>query len=634
MKTHAETKTRAVASGKGMPVPNALACQRQLRKALLRAGVQPRLEVGAADDALEREADAAAQHALHAPEPTTEPPAQAPKEETTPAAPKTLSEIAALTNVVPPSSARREESNIRHQEGKFPPYLTEELLDKNVPAEVHAFVKSFIEAAYKKEIDACTQKIALLRQLDASLKRLGGAIQITSFTNEIGVLTGQENRLIDERDKKIRDGLKIFDDAYASALRSSEPEDAKAAMKAAGQTYNEWVFYGGSSGEKIQGKTALYVSGIYHNPYVPQDLLDKGDKDEVRSFIRSFNEKAFREKLNDLKSEMEEGRKQLEQLKKQPGKAAEARALELKLEKQEEEKKKLEAHMREGLKKFDEDYVSFHSILNRLRFPENMKEQVVVLLAGQRYNAWAREDAGLQAAGILNADGTLVHDADEIDINDIQQSGLGNCAFLASTVALAHTRPELIKKMIRDNQDGTYTVTFHRKVTDASGTEKTEPVEVTVDLTLPSSDLKSDPSGDEKDGAKEVWTLVLEKAYAKYKGSYGVVDEGEFPSETLYDLTGIKSPGVRTSSVSEADFRRHLAAKRPMVVQTAHGNEENLKPFKLVQPHAYAVMDLKTDDKGQHFLILHNPWGFSHPKPIPLSRVSKLVPYFYVCELP
>ena len=70
MKTHAEAKTNVPARhAHTMPMPNALAHQAQLRGALLRAGVQPRLEIGAVNDPLEREADATAERVLRMPEP-------------------------------------------------------------------------------------------------------------------------------------------------------------------------------------------------------------------------------------------------------------------------------------------------------------------------------------------------------------------------------------------------------------------------------------------------------------------------------------------------------------------------------------------------------------------------------------
>ena len=69
MKTHAEPKTTAPSRVQSAPVPNALAHKAQLRNALLRAGVQPRLEIGAVNDPLEREADAVAGRILRMTEP-------------------------------------------------------------------------------------------------------------------------------------------------------------------------------------------------------------------------------------------------------------------------------------------------------------------------------------------------------------------------------------------------------------------------------------------------------------------------------------------------------------------------------------------------------------------------------------
>jgi len=76
MKSHTEPKTRAPSSrATATPVPNALAHQAQLRSSLLRAGVQPRLEIGAVNDPLERKADAAAERVIRMPAPLLTSPA-------------------------------------------------------------------------------------------------------------------------------------------------------------------------------------------------------------------------------------------------------------------------------------------------------------------------------------------------------------------------------------------------------------------------------------------------------------------------------------------------------------------------------------------------------------------------------
>ncbi|MCL2626236.1 MAG: hypothetical protein FWD46_05420 [Cystobacterineae bacterium] len=69
MKTHAETKPSTPSRSHAIAVPNALAHQEQLRSALRRAGVQPRLEIGANNDPLEHEADVLAERVMRMPEP-------------------------------------------------------------------------------------------------------------------------------------------------------------------------------------------------------------------------------------------------------------------------------------------------------------------------------------------------------------------------------------------------------------------------------------------------------------------------------------------------------------------------------------------------------------------------------------
>ena len=76
MKAHAEAKAaQSPSRAQTAPVGDALAQKEQLRDALISAGIQPRLKIGAADDPLEREADAVAQRVMSAPEPSLPSPA-------------------------------------------------------------------------------------------------------------------------------------------------------------------------------------------------------------------------------------------------------------------------------------------------------------------------------------------------------------------------------------------------------------------------------------------------------------------------------------------------------------------------------------------------------------------------------
>ncbi|MCL2161232.1 MAG: DUF4157 domain-containing protein [Betaproteobacteria bacterium] len=71
MKTHAKLPLCLPFHAHSTPTPNVLSHQAQHRDALLRAGIQPRLKIGAVNDPLEREADATAKRVTHMPEPTT-----------------------------------------------------------------------------------------------------------------------------------------------------------------------------------------------------------------------------------------------------------------------------------------------------------------------------------------------------------------------------------------------------------------------------------------------------------------------------------------------------------------------------------------------------------------------------------
>src|SRR5256885_11730411 len=51
-----------------------------------------------------------------------------------------------------------------------------------------------------------------------------------------------------------------------------------------------------------------------------------------------------------------------------------------------------------------------------------------------------------------------------VSASDVGQGNLGDCFFLSSLAAVAGTRPELLKRAIRENRDGTFTVTL-RQVT-------------------------------------------------------------------------------------------------------------------------------------------------------------------------
>ena len=125
----------------------------------------------------------------------------------------------------------------------------------------------------------------------------------------------------------------------------------------------------------------------------------------------------------------------------------------------------------------------------------------------------------------------------DVGPNDIKQGKCGDCYFLSSLSALAEY-PERIEKIFLTkeiNEAGCYAVSLF-----VNGERRT----VVVDDYFPYDSHKetwafSRPSEDKVSGTnvKEIWVLILEKAWAKVFGSYQRIEAGT-AGEAFYPLTG------------------------------------------------------------------------------------------------
>lgn len=203
------------------------------------------------------------------------------------------------------------------------------------------------------------------------------------------------------------------------------------------------------------------------------------------------------------------------------------------------------------------------------------------------------------------------HPADPVrDIHpaQIKQGRIGDCYFLSSLAALAQQHPEAIQKMIAQNDDGTYTVTFPG--------DPTHPVTV------------SRPSGAElKDYGhygSGTWVSVIEKAHRKYTNKWAPevgkegswqAEAGDDPQKAIKLLTGKDSSTDLTSAMAaltlERIIKEDLKAKKLMVASTGEKEgvpDSAVPPTKIVSGHAYTVMGFDSD---HHRVILRNPWGYN-----------------------
>lgn len=127
--------------------------------------------------------------------------------------------------------------------------------------------------------------------------------------------------------------------------------------------------------------------------------------------------------------------------------------------------------------------------------------------------------------------------AEGVSANDIRQGALGDCYLLSAMSIIAHTRPDLIKKIFHPDSrvyrnEGLYSIMLYQG--------KIPHVISVDDKFLVSSSSKTHAfvrlCTDKKSNEREIWPLLVEKAYAKFHGSYGNIEGGHVHT-ALEELT-------------------------------------------------------------------------------------------------
>lgn len=119
---------------------------------------------------------------------------------------------------------------------------------------------------------------------------------------------------------------------------------------------------------------------------------------------------------------------------------------------------------------------------------------------------------------------------------------IGICYFLAVLSALAEF-PERVKKIFynsESNKYGVYSVKFYIRGV---------PTEIVIDDFIPCYDDKLEPFFAKPNG-KELWVMLLEKAWCKLFGDYTVV-EFEVVDYAMEDILGTPSFGFWASMLEE-----------------------------------------------------------------------------------
>jgi hypothetical protein len=229
---------------------------------------------------------------------------------------------------------------------------------------------------------------------------------------------------------------------------------------------------------------------------------------------------------------------------------------------------------------------------------------------------------GVPLAGPSTAFAKGTGDAHDVDINDIKQGNIGDCFLLASMGAMAHQNPDSVKSLVSENRDKdgnltSYTVTLKKKV---KGTYIDVPI--TVDPSkFPKDGKHAQMTGDTDGGGRnEIWPLLIEKAYAQMRGGYDKIGGGGWPADAMATLTGVDSEKKKPGKHSYDALEQDLAAGKGVAFSTRDksmwektkeffGGKTNKLGHGLVHNHSYTVTGVETDEHGNRFVVVNNPWG-------------------------
>ena len=106
-----------------------------------------------------------------------------------------------------------------------------------------------------------------------------------------------------------------------------------------------------------------------------------------------------------------------------------------------------------------------------------------------------------------------------------------------------------------------------------------------------------------KSNDKELWVIILEKAWSKIYGSYKQIEAG-FPEEPLHDLTGapIKHIFLNVKSEKYEEQWKYLllasTKEWPMVASSKPGSDSDQSATGIYQGHAYTFLNATLLDVG------------------------------------
>lgn len=212
-------------------------------------------------------------------------------------------------------------------------------------------------------------------------------------------------------------------------------------------------------------------------------------------------------------------------------------------------------------------------------------------------------------------------------LNDINQGAVGDCFFMAALGTEVEQNPNLIKNMIKDNGNGSYSVLFHVNGKDDYVTVNNQLV-VNRDASVFNPDgskLMFDSSANDGD----IWSALVEKAYAQlmsqteattYAGhghvdSYAAIEGGDengltaITGQSVTDVRLTKTTSATSAQSALSALQAALNAGQGVMLGTDPG--QNSLNYDFIPGHMFTVTGV---DTAKGTVTLFNPWGTSIDK--------------------
>ncbi len=223
-------------------------------------------------------------------------------------------------------------------------------------------------------------------------------------------------------------------------------------------------------------------------------------------------------------------------------------------------------------------------------------------------------------------------------VSDINQGQAGSCYLLSTLAALAIHDPQVIRDLIKDNGDGTFTVRLFQQVdgvpvpgapplliridselhVDISVNHKGQPFaySTTYATSMPYATFSSSLSAMTE---QAMWVPLLEKAFAAYRGgSYDNMGQRGWSHEAMAAILGRPAVRTRISQLGlAATFAMLKTAERTLspVTLATNTDPDKISMFTntgYVPGHAYTFVGV-SERGGQKFVTVRNPWGHVEP---------------------